>query len=184
MSLEQVLSKLKENPRVIGAFVMKQRHRLMVEVEESRVRATGGITYENRGLENFRTKELAVCVFSRGFLESPTEIMLTLEDDEGTVCGELVPRGMREAYNDRGGVWVTDDFVVYPEVIPTSDPHFVIVPHGMSIGEEQGVKDVSAFNPAMSTDEMLKNEFGIEQSSRITSTIMTMDRLRWVYSAL
>lgn len=63
--------------------------------------------------------------------------------------------------------------------MPKSDPHFVLVPHSfLDLGETEGVKDVTAYNPAMTTDEILKMEYGFPLMKRTTSTIISMNRIR------
>lgn len=173
------MNKLREDPNVIDAFMMKQNLRIKVELEESDITATAGITYENSSLPTSRRKDISICVFSKTFLEVPTTSQMVLADDEGVVCGELLSRYMsRSVVKEKGGVWIATDFVVYPDIKITSEPHFIIKPVGYAgLGEAEGVKDVIMYNPAKSTDEMLKAEYGMPQTIKITSTVLMMDRL-------
>ncbi|AGI48108.1 hypothetical protein TALC_01119 [Thermoplasmatales archaeon BRNA1] len=177
MKEDGALQKLRSNPRVIGAYVLDRRTRLKLMLGETGITASGGIAYENKGLDGVRNSDVVFCVFSKGVIYQPTEFTLAMADSEGIVYGHDVPKMMpRESIRDNG-VWITDDFIVYPDILPKEQPKFVLYPHFFDvIGPAEGIKTAAAFNPAMTTDVMLKVHFGIE-GKNISSTIITADYL-------
>ncbi|MCQ2079050.1 MAG: hypothetical protein MJZ38_03210 [archaeon] len=177
MSIKQVLADISRIEGVYKVFAVDLSTALRVEIQES-PRRMWGYTHENRAREECRNRQFAVCVFSRNFIEEPTEMLSVMTDCTGEIYGHDVPRGMSRDQVKGGAVWVSDSFVVYPELMPKSDLKWVVMPHQMHcIGEEQGVKNVIAFNPSIETDLFLKRRLGYTKHEDATSTIIAMDFL-------
>ena len=178
MSVNRILNKILAQDGVYDVFVLDGPSMVRLEIEESKNSGLG-CRYENRGLIESRTKDLRVCVFSKNFLECPTDMLTAMVDCEGTVFGHDVPMCMpREKIHD-GAVWTTSTFVVYPNSMPKSELKFVVLPHSLSfITENDGAKDVVAFNPSKIADTFLRKKFGFtEAPDTAMSTIVAMDLL-------
>ncbi len=177
MQFNRALNKILAQEGVYDVFIMDANVSIRMELEESKNGGFGCI-YENRGLVESRSRDLKVCVFSEGFLETPTEMMSVMTDSTGTIYGHDVPHSMPRSKVRDGGVWVTSTFVMYPDIIPKSELKFVVVPHSLSfIGENEGVKDVIAYNPSRGADLYLRKTFGFEGPAKAMSTIIAMNHI-------
>ena len=77
MQLNKALNKILAQEGVSDVFIMDGAVSVRMELEESK-NSGPGCRYENRGLEESRSRDLKVCVFSDGFLETPTEMMTVM----------------------------------------------------------------------------------------------------------
>ena len=175
MQFNKALNKILAQEGVHDVFVMDGPTSIRMELEESK-NAGFGCAYENRGLVESRSRDIKVCVFSDGFLETPTEMTSVMVDKTGEIYGHDVPHAMPRSKVRDGGVWVTSTFVMYPDIIPKSELKFVVIPHGLSfLGEPEGVKDVIAYNPSRGADLYLKEAFGFQGPAKAMSTIIAMN---------
>ncbi len=177
MQFNKPLNKILSQDGVYDVCVLDDAAYIRVELEESK--NTGmGCKYENRALSEGRSSDLKLAVFSESFLEAPTEMMTIMTDDTGEIYGHDVPKGMSRNKIRDGGMWVSSTYVMYPDIIPKSELRIVVVPHGLSIiGENEGVKDVIAFNPSPTTDQFLKGHFDFDGPKNCMTTIVTMNYL-------
>lgn len=177
MSVNEVLGKISEIDGVYRVFPIDLGTALRIELQES-PRRMWGYTYENPAIEELRHKQLSVCIFSENFLEHPTIMHSVMTDCTGEIYGHDVPSGTSSDSIREGAVWVSDSFVVYPDLMPKSELKWVIKPYEMTcIGEDCGVKDAIAFNPSVETDLFLKRRLGYTEHPGATSTIVSMDLL-------
>lgn len=177
MSVNRALTKLVNCDGVYDLFVIDRSLLLQIELLES-PKAEAGYVYHNLALEEARGKNMTVCVFSKNFLEEPTEMLTVLTDDTGEIYGHDVPKGMSNPEIHDGALWVSDSFIMYPNLMPKSELKFVIRPHPLTlIGASEGVCNVTAYNPSRMTDRYLKNIFGFKRPRNATSTIVSMDFL-------
>lgn len=173
MGTEEVLRKLKSREGVLDAFVIDGDTRSMIECEESSIRTSGGLVYENLGMDRSRGMDTHVCVFSKGFITEPGGPLVVMTDDTGTIYGHNVPRKCKlSSFTVRSGaVWISDDFVVYPDIIPRCEPKFVVLPYKLDfLGT-----DTTSYNPALSTDCLLKERFGFGGRGDLTTTIVSFN---------
>ncbi len=173
MGTEEVLRKLKSRRGVLDAFVIDGDTRSMIEREESGIRASGGLVYENLGIDRSRGMDTHVCVFSEGFITEPRGPLVVMTDDAGTIYGHNVPMKCKLSSSAvrNGAVWISDDFVVYPDRVPRREPKFVVLPCRLDfLGT-----DATSYNPALSTDGLLKERFGFGGRGDLMTTIVSFN---------
>lgn len=175
MRFNKVLNKVLAQEGVHDVFILDDATNIRMELEESKNMGFGCV-YENQALVESRKRDLRICVFSDGFLETPTEMMTVLTDCTGEIYGHDVPAAMPRSKLREGGVWVSSSFVMYADPIPKSELKFVVKPHGVSfIGPQEGVCDVIAYNPSRSADLYLRRTFGFEGAPGSMSTVIAMN---------
>lgn len=175
MSVNKILNKILAHEGVYDVFIMDGADMVRLELEESK---NGGLgcKYENRALMESRTRDFKVCVFSEKFLETPTEMMTMMVDDEGTVFGHDVPLAMPRNKIHEGAVWVSSTYVMYPDLMPKSQLKFVVLPHSLSfLTGKEGASDIVAFNPSVNSNAFLREKFGFEGNSKAVTTVVAMD---------
>ena len=92
MGTEEVLKKIRSRDGVLDAFVIDEDVLSMIEGEESNIRTSGGLVYENLGIDRSKEMDTHVCVFSKGFITDPKGPMVVMTDDTGAIYGHDVPR--------------------------------------------------------------------------------------------
>ncbi len=178
MSVNRILNRILAQDGVYDVFILDGPATVRLEMEESK-NSGSGCRYENRALIQSRVKDFRVCVFSKDFLEAPTDMMTAMVDDEGTVFGHDVPAGMPRNKIHDGAVWATSSYVMYPNGMPKSELKLVVLPHTLSfLTEADGAADVIAFNPSRAGDQYLRRKFGFDKAKSATSTIIAMDLLK------
>lgn len=177
MTVNRILNKILAQDGVYDVYVLDGPSMVRLEMEESK-NGGFGCRYENQALTESRIKDFKVCVFSKSFLEVPTDMMTAMVDDEGTVFGHDVPLSMPKDKIHDGAVWATSSYVLYPNLMPKSELRFVVLSHPVSfLTESDGVTGAIAFNPSRNSDLFLRNKFGFDMSLPATSTIIAMDLL-------
>ena len=173
MGTEEVLEKIRSRDGVLDAFVIDEDVLSMIEGEESNIRTSGGLVYENLGIDRSKEMDTHVCVFSKGFITDPKGPMIVMTDDTGAIYGHNVPRKCKLSSSAvrNGAVWISDDFVVYPDIIPKSEPKFVVLPRSVDFLETE----TTSYNPALSTDGLLKERFGFGGREDLTTTIVAFN---------
>ena len=173
MGTEEVLKKIRSRDGVLDAFVIDEDVLSMIEGEESNIRTSGGLVYENLGIDRSKEMDTHVCVFSKGFITDPKGPMVVMTDDTGAIYGHNVPRKCKLSSSAvrNGAVWISDDFVVYPDIIPKSEPKFVVLPRNVDFLETE----TTSYNPALSTDGLLKEMFGFGGRGDLTTTIVAFN---------
>ena len=173
MGTEEVLKKIRSRDGVLDAFVIDEDVLSMIEGEESNIRTSGGLVYENLGIDRSKEMDTHVCVFSKGFITDPKGPMVVMTDDTGAIYGHDVPRKCKLSSSAvrNGAVWISDDFVVYPDIIPKSEPKFVVLPRSVDFLETE----TTSYNPALSTDGLLKERFAFGGRGDLTTTIVAFN---------
>jgi len=142
---DRALAKIKSMRGVLGAYILDAGAQAKMVDSEAQIHCVEGMVYENRALNAARQKNLQICVFTQGFIEEPREILIELVDGAGHILGHDVPPALAH-YNFPGAVWISDDFVVYPEPIPAEEPKLVLLPHRVNfLGPAEGVQGPIAF---------------------------------------
>ena len=173
MGTQEILRKIRSRDGVLDAFVIDEDVLSMIEGEESNIRTSGGLVYENLGIDRSKEMDTHVCVFSKGFITDPKGPMVVMTDDTGVIYGHDVPRKCKLSSSAvrNGAVWISDDFVVYPDIIPKSEPKFVVLPRSVDFLETE----TTSYNPALSTDGLLKERFGFGGRGDLTTTIVAFN---------
>ena len=103
---------------------------------------------------------------------------LRLEDGNGNVMGALIPPEEAESYRSREDVlWISDDFVIFPDVKGESEEAFAVYPFDIPEIREnvEGCGEVYGTSPTMSSDMVLKDWGNIESPSSVYTAIVAFD---------
>lgn len=149
----------------------------MIQAEESNIRCSGGITYENMALMECLRKNSALCMFCDGFLEEQREISMILVDDYGNITGNDVPKCKEEEYRSRKDViWLSDNFIIYSKAEQKSESKMTILPRRFrTLDQIPGAKNAMYFYPTIGTDIMLKKTLMKDYDPTMCSIIVGFD---------
>ena len=177
MDIGLIVEKLKRIDGVVQVEILDQENMLDLRKEENNIILSSGMRYEDRALLECCKKDVILCLFCDGFLEESDDITMIMSDNLGNILGNDVPACRMKEYSERKDViWISDNFVVYPQVQSWSDPAIVILPRKFRfLDSEKDVKDAISFYPSVSSDIMLKEHFVVNTSPRMTTLIVGFD---------
>ena len=161
----------------VDAKLMDENIARAVLDEEATVRSTVGVDVVNRAFQEVFKREIRICVFCDRKISTHDDSTLTLEDPSGNVLGRILSKRMIAEYKDRTDViWVSDDFVMFPNVEPTGKEVFILHPMSFPlINENDGCKDVVLCSPAPSSDIILKKYYGVDLRADLATMVLGYD---------
>ncbi len=173
-----VIDYLKTVEGVLDAFEMDDGVSRDVWDTERVVRTRMDTGYRNDGYEAAMGRAHRICVFYDQTYIFGKRSILKLMTSDGTVMGTNVAPGEMDEFRARDDVlWVSEDFVVFPNVVGTGEEAFVLLPFPME-EVEQNVPGVSAAigtSPTPSSDKILKKRFGKPMVLGLNTMIIAFD---------
>jgi len=163
---------------VLDAYEMDDEvSRSVFDVEKS-VRTRTNNDYKNIGYDIAMERKHRICVFYDDTYIFGKRSILKLMDSEGTIMGtSLLPEEIPE-YQERDDViWVSEDFVVFPEITGKGEEAFVLFPFEIHEIEENvpGTTFVIGTSPTTSSDEVLKHKFNKPMVKGMYTMIVAFD---------
>ena len=152
--------------------------------------------YVNVGCIRVAEKEHHLCVFYDDHMSRDLHAKVVLMTDDGTVMGTSLHRSEIPMYKDRDDViWVSEDFIVFPEIVGRGEERFVLYPFPLpdldeGRGEERfvlypfplpdldeaiGCDGAIGTSPTVVSDTYLKEQRGIPIGQRIFTMIIGFD---------
>ena len=163
VSIQDVIDYLLTVDGVLDAYEMDDEvSNAVFEVEKS-VRTSTNHDYKNVGYDFAMKRKHRICVFYDDTYIFGVRSVLKLMTTDGTIMGtNLAPEEIPE-YRKRDDVlFISEDFVVFTNVIGKGEEAFVLFPFEIHEIEENvpGTKNVIGTSPTTSSDDVLKQRFG------------------------
>jgi len=178
-NLDAILSLLQGMKGVEHVYLLDKEILEQLRQEEASVKATLDIDVLNQGFLQALQREYVVCIVKNHTFRPPPEPTVVLCGDDGCIMGiEVFPHNQGQ-YEDREDVvWLSDGFVVFPEVVPQGGERFIMPPVSFpEVNESLGCKNVISCSPSPSSDKMIKDHYGLEDDPRLASILVAFDRL-------
>lgn len=158
---------------VLHAEIMNDDLTDIINTEEGTVTSMVGAKVINEAFHLVATRDVRICMFCDNRIVEHDKSTMTLEDDEGNVLGMILQSNAIDEYKDRTDVlWVSDDFIMFPNVEPKGGEKFILKPMSFPyLTEDDGCFDIVMASPAPSSDMLLKKYFG-RSSFESTSTLV------------
>lgn len=175
MEVGAAISKiLGEVEGAVDAVVFDDDIAAIIKREEETVRSQVGVDVINRAYEETYKRKVRICIFCDRKISTHDDSSLTLEDPEGNVLGMILPPSKISEYQDRSDViWVSDDFIMFPDIPPMGGERFVLHPMGFStLKKEDGCYDVVMSSPAPSSDILIKKHYGVSLKEDLATMIV------------
>ena len=174
---EQIIKTLKKHKGVLEVDLLDNDFIEAIKKEDLSVESSFGMPIDNQALYNCFSKEFALCIYANYSFEHPVSSVMIMKDSNNHVVGHDVSESQMETYQNREGMfWLSDNFVLYPDVDMNSNIRLVMMPqeyHGFS--NEDGVSEATVFYPMPSTDCLIRNKYGYPMDSQIATVIMGID---------
>ncbi|MGI5964518.1 MAG: hypothetical protein ACOX8L_01510 [Candidatus Methanomethylophilaceae archaeon] len=163
---------------VVHCFYLDDKIINDVKNEEMTVRAAGGnIAVDNRGFNEALERQHVICIIKDPRFRPPPEATVVLMDSEGTLLGtEVFPFNAKQYDGKDNVIWLSDGFVLFPEVSGEGKETFVMPPVSFpELNESNGCKDVISCSPAPTCDLMIKDYYGYEDDPRLASILVAFN---------
>lgn len=165
---------------VVYSFYLDDVILEQLRAEEATVRAgAGNIQVDNRGFSMALERQHVICIVKDPRFRPPPEATVILVDSSGNLLGtEVFPFNSKEYEDREDTVWLSDGFVVFPEVVGNGKEAFVMPPVSFpELNESNGCKDVISCSPAPTSDLMIKRHYGYEDDPRLASILVAFNDL-------
>ena len=144
---------------------------------ESGICTQAGCEYENIGFELLAKRQHRFCIYvEAGFrFEKKSHLKMMTGD---TVTGMLLSPEEIPDYKERADViWVSEDFVVFPDVVAEGEDRFVLYPYEFPELSEliPGCSNAIGASPAIPSDMYLKHQIGLGIDKGIFTFILGCD---------
>lgn len=174
MSAERIIETLGKHRGVRKAVLLDQDAVDIIKDEECHVVSSFGTPFENEALTECFSKDIALCIYCDYSFERPDDSILFLKDGEGRIMGQDVAASKKSEFEGKSNiVWLSDDFIMYPEADMGPGMRMVMVSQVYrGFSNEDGVSEAVVFFPATSTDCILKSRYGDCHDPQIATAIM------------
>ena len=163
---------------VLDAYEMDDEvSEAVFEVEKS-VRTRTNHDYKNIGYDFAMERKHRICVFYDDTYIFGIRSILKLMTSDGTIMGtNLAPEQIPEYQNRDDVIFISEDFVVFTNVIGKGEEAFVLFPFEIHEIEDNvpGTTSVIGTSPTTSSDEILKHKFNKPMSEGIYTMVIAFD---------
>ena len=163
---------------VLDAYEMDDEVSNAVFDVEKSVRTRTNHDYKNIGYDFAMEKKHRVCVFYDDTYIFGKRSILKLMTSDGTIMGtNLTPDQIPEYQKRDDVIFISEDFVVFTNIVGKGEEAFVLFPFEIHEIEENvpGAKSVIGTSPTTSSDEVLKHKFNKPMVRGIYTMIIAYD---------
>lgn len=171
---DRVLKTIGSMDGVEKAFYLDRDILEQLRQEEANVKAILDITVRNDGFNEALKRDHVVCIIKNTRFRPPPEPTVILEGDDGVLMGIEVFPHTRSEYDEREDViWLSEDFVVFPDKTTMGREFFVMPPVSFpEVNEDIGCYDVVSCSPSPTSDLKVKEHYGLEDDPRLASILV------------
>lgn len=173
-SSERIAATLKKHKGVLKVEIPEEDFLLVLEDEDMDMDTSFGMPIDNRAIKDCLSRDLVLCVYADMSFEKPSCRTMMMTDSKGNIVGHDVAESQMEEYRSRTDiVWLSDDFVLYPNAGMTDDMTFVMLPQEYrGFSETDGVSEAVICYPATTTDCLIKQKYGDPMDSMVATLLM------------
>ncbi len=145
-----------------------------IKEEDLSVGTSFGMAIDNQALYDCFSKDFVLCVYANYSFQHSVNSTMMMKDSNGNVVGHDISEVQIKEYQDKEDlVWLSDNFVLYPNVDMNEDLRLVMMPQEYrGFSYEDGVSEATIFYPMPSTDCMIRNKYGDLMDPQIATLIM------------
>lgn len=176
--LKKVIAYLKSQIGIVGVFEMDDTISSDILRIERSIRTRSEHDYISVGYDIAMERKHRLCVFYTNDFQKDMRLRLKLETEDGTVIGTNILKGEAKDYSGREDIlWVSDDFVVFPDVQGKGEERFILYPYDYTELHEvaPGCSNAIGISPTLSSDLYLKEHAGTSGDGMAFTTIVAFD---------
>jgi hypothetical protein len=176
---QQVERTVRSLPGVIDYALLDEKFRSDIfdlETTAEMNGAAGGLMpFVNTGVwETFKRKHCFILVVNSSMvILEPTRDVVYICDQKGNTIGEyLTPERQKEMKGRTDVSFLSEDFVLYLDVMPEGEPYFVLPPIPFKFLDcIKGVKNVISGSISTLSDDMVRDRLGYAQTKHWTHLV-------------
>ncbi len=175
---EEAVSKPMEIVRgmrgVVNAFFLDEDVLDQMREEEEKVTAMGNIAVRNDGFAEALTRDHVIAIIKDPRFRPPPEPTVLLVSDKGEIMGlEVFPFTAKEYLNREDVVWLSDAFVLFPNIKGVGGEQFIMPPVSFpELNESNGCKDVLSCSPAPTCDLIMRKYYKLQDDPKLASVLV------------
>ena len=176
--MERAMEFLRNSKGVIGAYVMDDEISKSVLDVESGIRTRSNHEYRNVGYSKALERKHRICVFyNEGYVFEKRSLVKLMTTD-GTIMGtSLYPEQIPEYRKKDNVIWISEDFVVFTDIVGKGEEEFVLFPFDLPELTEAvpECRNAIGVSPTTSSDMVLKRKAGVPVTKDIYTSIVAFD---------
>jgi hypothetical protein len=174
MNAQTAICKIREVDGVTDVVIFEDGIADRIRDEEETVRSVAGPDVVNMAYTETYRREVRLCLFCDRRIMRYEESSMTLEDRDGNVLGMILTESMISEYKDRADVlWVSEDFIMFPDIAPTGGERFILKPMRFPVlDESDGFYDAVLSSPAPSSDVLIQRHYGVSLKEELATLIV------------
>jgi hypothetical protein len=156
--------------------LMAEAKENLIRIEES-VKATFGINCTNKGvLQCLARENIIVIIKDSRFRPPPEPTVLLVADDDMVIGMEIFPHQKEEYQAREDVIFLSDEFVLFPNLRPKSRECFVMPPVSFPEVElMRGTKNVVSCSPSPPGDMYVRSLHGLPDDPKLASILVGYD---------
>ncbi|MDR0508698.1 MAG: hypothetical protein LBG63_02570 [Candidatus Methanoplasma sp.] len=173
-SVNKPLEIVRNMKGVVNAFYLDKAILGQMKEEEEKVKAMGNIAVNNEGFSEALVRDHVIAIIKDPRFRPPPEPTVVLMSDGGEVMGlEVFPFTAKEYLNRDGVIWLSDAFVLFPEIKGTGHEKFVMPPVSFpELNKGNGCKDVVSCSPAPTCDLLMRTYYKLKDDPKLASVLV------------
>lgn len=159
---------------VLNAFYLDRPVLDELKAEEATVKSTLDIGVVNEGFNEALVRDKVICIVKDPRFRPPPEPTVILRGDDGIIMGiEVFPHTAKEYQAREDVIWLSDGFVVFPEIKPTNTEKFVMPPVSFpELNPDNGCHDVVSCSPSPTSDLIIKKHHGLKDDPKLATILV------------
>ena len=164
---------------VVNAFYLDKTVLDLMRAEEEKVKAMGDISVLNEGYNEALRRDHVIAIIKDPRFRPPPEPTVVLVSDGGELMGvEVFPFTAKEYINREDVVWLSDAFVLFPEIKGMGGERFIMPPVSFpELNESNGCKDVISCSPAPTCDLIMRKYYDLKDDPKLASVLVGFNDL-------
>ena len=173
-AVSRPLEIIKSMRGVVNAFYLDKEVLDQMRSEEEKVTAMGNIAVHNNGFSEALKRDRVIAIIKDPRFRPPPEPTVVLLSDKGEVMGlEVFPFTAKEYENREDVVWLSDAFVLFPNVKGMGGENFVMPPVSFpELNESNGCRDVISCSPAPTCDLLMRKYYDLKDDPKLASVLV------------
>ena len=176
--IDDAISYLRNTKGIVDVFLMDKELCNRIRTEEKSILTQTKNDYKNLGYEKAMEKQIKLCVFYDNTYIFGKRSIVRLMTDDGTVMGtSLLPEEIPEYQKRDDVIWISEDFIVFPNIVGKGREAFVLLPFDIPELERDvpGITNTVGSSPTSSSDIILKRTFKKPVIKGLNTMIIAFD---------
>ncbi len=174
VDINSIIDTLKKMEGSVAVFPVSPESKDKIWAIERDLKGSLGIAVRNTGLQECLQRQYIICIVKDRRFRPPPEPTVLLIGDDDTVLGEEVVPATRSKFEGREDlIFLSEEFVIYPERKPTMRECFLMPPVSFpELESVSGLRDVVSCSPSAPADVMLRTLHGLEDNPKYASILV------------